>query len=92
MEPEQNDVFVFQVITPYVPLEIVGTVNGYQFYYRGRHNRWGVYRGLWEYAEGKLPMASGHTERVGEECELTFAFVKILTAFTEKLKPRDVIV
>lgn len=88
---ETNDVFVFQVITPYVPLEIIGTINGHPFYYRGRHDRWAVYDNILTYGNHGTAIKNGDTSH-GRENELSFAIVRILSAFEETLRDREVIV
>jgi hypothetical protein len=77
-------VMVFEILCPVAPLEITGTVDGRPFYYRGRHERWGVYPGLEEYGNRRPPIASGNAVS-GEEADLAFAMNCITLAFEPQI-------
>ena len=83
---QRHTVLTFEILCPAVPLEITGTIDGYTFYYRGRHDRWAVYRDIYDFGISRRPdpIAHGNSNN-GDEHDLVFAIKQICDAFQEQL-------
>ena len=49
--------FHMEILSPYVPVEITGVCNRQTFYYRARHQKWGIWSHLVDF--GNVPWIAG---------------------------------
>lgn len=49
--------FHMEILTDYVPIEIMGTCNRKTFYYRSRHQKWGIWDHIVDF--GNVPFIAG---------------------------------
>lgn len=84
--PGRTLVLVFQVITPHVPLEIVGTVDGRPFYYRARSGRWSLWSDPWDYGQNDERRRLGQGSIfANDDHDLVDALSRITTTFRDMI-------